>query len=88
MASAPSATIDHVRDSARGTDDWTSAAVISHGEHGVPDGLISSFPVQTTGGEWQIVEGLEISDWARQRIEASVAELVEAREAVRSLGLL
>jgi len=88
VASAPSATIDRVRDWARGTDDWTSAGVVSHVEHGVPDGLISSFPVQTAGGEWQIVEGLEISDWARQRIEASVAELVEAREAVRSLGLL
>ncbi|KAG4073330.1 hypothetical protein HA402_008486 [Bradysia odoriphaga] len=88
VASAASATIDHVRDWVRGTDDWTSAAVVSHGEYGVPAGLISSFPVRSVDGEWKIVDGLEISGWARQRIDASVAELVEEREAVRTLGLL
>lgn len=88
VASAASATIDHVRDWVQGTDDWTSAGVVSHGEYGVPEGLISSFPVRSVGGEWQIVEGLELSDWARSRVDASVAELVEERESVRGLGLL
>lgn len=88
VASAASAAIDHVRDWVHGTDDWTSAGVVSHGEYGVPAGLISSFPVRAIDGEWQIVEGLEISDWARARIDASVAELVEEREAVRALGML
>jgi len=88
VASAASATIDHVRDWVQGTDDWTSAGVVSHGEYGVPEGLISSFPVRSIDGEWQIVEGLELSDWARSRVDASVSELVEEREAVRALGLL
>lgn len=88
VASAANATIEHVRDWVRGTEDWTSAGVVSHGEYGVPEGLISSFPVRSVDGGWQIVEGLEVSDWARARIDASVAELVEEREAVRSLGLL
>jgi len=88
VASAASAALDHVRDWVTGTDEWTSAAVVSRGEYGVPEGLVSSFPVTSAGGEWRIVEGLEIDDWARARIDASVAELVEEREAVRSLGLL
>ncbi|MFJ6533841.1 malate dehydrogenase [Microbacterium sp. NPDC091662] len=88
VASAASATIDHVRDWVKGTDDWTSAGVVSHGEYGVPEGLISSFPVRSVDGEWQIVEGLELSEWARSRVDASVSELVEEREAVRALGLL
>ncbi|MCB8043997.1 malate dehydrogenase [Microbacterium oxydans] len=88
VASAASATIDHVRDWVHGTDDWTSAGVVSHGEYGVPEGLISSFPVRSVDGEWQIVEGLEPTDWARTRIDASVAELAEEREAVQALGLL
>jgi len=88
VASAANATIEHVRDWVQGTEDWTSAGVVSHGEYGVPEGLISSFPVRSVDGGWQIVEGLEVSDWARARIDASVAELVEEREAVRSLGLL
>ncbi|WP_262002137.1 malate dehydrogenase [Microbacterium sp. Mcb102] len=88
VASAASATIDHVRDWVQGTDDWTSAGVVSHGEYGVPAGLISSFPVRSVDGEWRIVEGLELSDWARARVDASVAELVDEREAVRALGML
>lgn len=88
VASAANATIEHVRDWVHGTDDWTSAGVVSHGEYGVPAGLISSFPVRSIDGEWQIVEGLEVSDWARARIDASVAELVDEREAVRALGML
>ncbi|MDR6866531.1 malate dehydrogenase [Microbacterium resistens] len=94
VASAASAAIDHARDWALGTgttdgvEDWTSAAVVSHGEYGVPEGLISSFPVRSVDGEWRIVEGLEIDDWARARIDRSVAELVEERDAVRALGLI
>ena len=88
VASAASATIDHVRDWVVGTEDWTSAGVVSHGEYGVPEGLISSFPVISQDGEWRIVEGLEVSDWARSRIDASVAELSDERDAVRALGLL
>ncbi len=88
VASAANATIEHVRDWVHGTDDWTSAGVVSHGEYGVPAGLISSFPVRSVDGEWQIVDGLEISEWARGRIDASVAELVEERETVRALGML
>lgn len=88
VASAASAAIDHVRDWVHGTDDWTSAGVVSHGEYGVPEGLISSFPVQSVGGAWQIVEGLELDSWARARVDASVAELAEERETVRELGML
>lgn len=88
VASAASATIDHVRDWVRGTEDWTSAGVVSHGEYGVPEGLICSFPVRSIDGEWVIVEDLELDAWARARIDASVAELVEERETVRALGML
>ena len=88
VASAASAAIDHVRDWVRGTDDWTSAGVVSHGEYGVPAGLISSFPVRAIDGEWRIVEGLEVSEWARARIDASVTELVDERDAVRAFGML
>ncbi|MFC4140622.1 MULTISPECIES: malate dehydrogenase [unclassified Microbacterium] len=87
VASAASATIDHVRDWVRGTE-WTSAAVVSHGEYGVPEGLVSSFPVRSVGGRWQVIEGLEIGERSRTRIDASVAELTGEREAVRALGLL
>ncbi|ALX66271.1 malate dehydrogenase [Microbacterium sp. XT11] len=88
VASAASATIDHVRDWVSGTDDWTSAGVVSHGEYGVPEGLVCSFPVESVGGEWRIVEGIDLDDRARARIDASVAELVEERDAVRALGLI
>lgn len=89
VASAASATIDHVRDWVRGTsDDRTSAGIVSRGEYGVPEGLVSSFPVRSVDGSWQVVEGLEPDAWAQERIDRSVAELVEEREAVRSLGML
>jgi len=68
--------------------DWTSAAIPSDGSYGVPEGLISSFPCTSSGGDWQIVQGLEVSDFSRGRIDASVAELTEERDAVRSLGLI
>ncbi|MGX5697547.1 malate dehydrogenase [Agromyces soli] len=89
VASAASATIDHIRDWVSGTPDgWTSAAVASDGSYGVPEGLVSSFPVESVGGAWRIVQGLEIDAFARHRIDASVAELVGEREQVRELGLV
>lgn len=89
-ASAANAAIDHVRDWTHGTPDgdWTSAGLWSTGQYGVPEGLVSSFPVTSGGGAWSVVEGLEIDDFSRARIDASVAELVEEREAVRALGLV
>jgi len=89
-ASAANAAVDHMRDWVLGTPegDWTSAGVVSHGEYGVPAGLISSFPVTSTGGDWQIVEGLEVDEFSRARIDASAAELAEERAAVEALGLL
>ncbi|MFJ3395013.1 malate dehydrogenase [Leifsonia aquatica] len=88
-ASAASAAIDHVYDWVNGTGErWTSAAIGSDGSYGVPAGLISSFPVRAVDGEWRIVDGLTIDDFSRERIDASVAELVEERDAVRALGLL
>ncbi|HLS45386.1 MAG TPA: malate dehydrogenase [Ornithinicoccus sp.] len=89
-ASAASATIDHTRDWLSGSPegDWLSMAVRSDGSYGVPEGLISSFPVTTSGGTWEIVQGLEIDDFSRGRIDASVAELDEERQAVSDLGLI
>lgn len=89
-ASAANAAIDHVRDWALGSpaDDWVSMAVCSDGSYGVPEGLISSFPVTTANGEWSIVQGLELDEFSRTRIDASVAELAEERAAVEELGLL
>jgi malate dehydrogenase len=68
--------------------DWTSVALPSDGSYGVPEGLVSSFPCRAVGGTWEVVSGLEISEFSRARIDASVAELVEEREAVRALGLV
>ena len=62
--------------------------MVSRGEYGVPEGLVSSFPVRSDGTGWQIVEGLEIDERARRLIDASVAELVAERDAVRDLGVL
>jgi len=89
-ASAASATIDSARTWRDGTPegDWVSMAVCSDGSYGVPEGLMSSFPVTVSGGEWSIVQGLEINEFSRQRIDKSVAELEEEREAVKGLGLL
>jgi malate dehydrogenase len=89
-ASAASATCNAARDWLNGTpaDDWVSMAVVSDGSYGVPEGLISSFPVTTSNGDWSIVQGLEISDFSRARIDASVAELAEERQAVTELGLI
>lgn len=89
-ASAAYAAIDHVHDWVLGTPegDWTSAAVVSDGSYGVPEGLVSSFPVESRDGEWRIVEGLEIDAFSRARIDASVAELGQERDAVVALGLV
>ncbi|MCA1782923.1 MAG: malate dehydrogenase [Dermatophilaceae bacterium] len=89
-ASAASATVDHARDWALGSPegDWVSMAVCSDGSYGVSEGLISSFPVTTSGGDWSIVQGLDVNDFSRQRIDATVAELEEEREAVKGLGLI
>ncbi|MCU1441203.1 MAG: malate dehydrogenase [Rhodoglobus sp.] len=89
-ASAASAAIDHVRDWVLGTPegDWTSAGIVSDGSYGVPEGLVSSFPVTSTGGDWQVVPALEIDAFSRARIDASVNELIEERDAVQALGLL
>ena len=89
-ASAASAAVDHVRDWIQGTPDgdWVSMAVPSDGSYGVPEGLISSFPVTTKDGEYSIVQGLEIDDFSRARIDASAKELAEERDAVQGMGLL
>ena len=89
-ASAATAAIDHVRDWVRGTaeGDWVSVSLPSDGSYGVPEGLISSFPCVSANGVWEIVQGLDINDFSRGRIDASVAELVDERDAVRALGLI
>jgi malate dehydrogenase len=88
--SAASAAIDHVRDWVAGTpeDDWVSMGVPSDGSYGVDEGLISGFPCTCDGGEWTIVEGLEIDDFSRERIDASVEELKQERDAVQGLDLI
>jgi malate dehydrogenase len=89
-ASAANATVDAARDWLHGTadGDWTSMAVASDGSYGVAEGIISSFPVTTSGGDWTVVQGLDVNDFSRTRIDASVAELAEERDAVRELGLI
>jgi malate dehydrogenase len=89
-ASAASATIDAAHDWLFGSasDDWVSMAVVSDGSYDVPEGLISSFPVTTSDGDWEIVQGLDIDDFSRGRIDASTKELAEERDAVKELGLI
>ena len=89
-ASAANAAIDHVHDWVQGTPqgEWVSMSVPSDGSYEVPEGIVSSFPCACTEGEYKIVEGLEITEFSRQRIDASAAELVEERDAVEKLGLL
>ena len=89
-ASAANAAIDHVHDWVLGTpeNDWVSMSVISDGSYGVPEGIISSFPCTCSGGEFQIVQGLEIDDFSRAKIDATTGELVEERAAVAELGLI
>jgi len=90
-ASAANAAVDHVRDWALGTPDgdWVSMAIASDGSHyGVPEGIIAGFPVTCSGGDFAVVEGLEINDFSRERIDRTAAELGEERDAVVELGLL
>ena len=89
-ASAANAAIDHVRDWVLGTpaDTWVSVGMASDGSYGVPEGLVSGFPATSKGGEWDIVQGLEFTASGRAALDASVAELVEERDAVRELGLI
>ena len=87
--SAASAAIDHVHDWVLGTSgSWTSSSVMSDGSYGVPEGIISSFPCTSENGEWKIVQGLEIDDFSRGKIDASAAELVEEKNTVASMGLI
>jgi malate dehydrogenase len=89
-ASAANAAIDHVHDWVLGTPegDWASMGVPADGSYDIAEGVISGYPCSCSGGEWSIVEGLEVPDFSRQRIDASLAELNEEREAVERLGLL
>jgi malate dehydrogenase len=89
-ASAANAAIDHVHDWVHGTadGDWVSMAVVSDGSYDVEEGLVSSFPVTCGNGEWKIVEGLDVPDFSRQRIDRTAAELAEERDAVRELGFV
>ena len=89
-ASAANAAIDHVHDWVLGTPDgdWVSMAIPSDGSYRVDEGLISSFPVTCSGGSYQVVEGLELDDFSRSRIEVTVNELNEERDAVRKLELI
>ena len=89
-ASAANAAIDHTRDWLHKTEkgDWVSMSVPSDGSYGVPEGLIASFPCETSKGEWKVVQGLELADFSQTRISASIKELEEERDAVTSLGLI
>jgi malate dehydrogenase len=89
-ASAANAAIDHLRDWVLGTPegDWTSMAVCSDGSYGVEEGLISGFPCRCSGGEWSIVEGLEVPEFSQQRLDATVDELRGERDTVRELELV
>ena len=89
-ASAASAAVDHIRDWTLGTPDgdWVSMSVPSDGSYGVPEGIISSFPCICKDGNYKIVQGLEIGEFSRSKIDASAAELVAERDAVAELGLI
>ncbi|HTA98311.1 MAG TPA: malate dehydrogenase [Solirubrobacteraceae bacterium] len=87
-ASAANAAIDHMHNWVSGTSDWVSMGVPSDGSYGVPEGLISGFPCTCSNGEWSIVQGLDIDDFSRSKIDASVAELTGERDTVSSQGLI
>lgn len=89
-ASAASATVDAARSWLLGSPDgdWVSMAVFSDGSYGVPEGIVSSFPVTTKDGDWSIVQGLDIDEFSRGRIDKTTAELVDERKAVTELGLI
>lgn len=89
-ASAASAAIDHMRDWALGTPEgqWVSMGIPSDGSYGVPEGLIYGFPVKCSGGKYEIVQGLDVSDFSRGKMDATAQELQEERDEVRKLGLV
>ena len=89
-ASAANAAVEHVRDWVQGTpgDDWLSVGLVSDGSYGIPEGLVAGVPATISDGTWRVVPDLEIDDFSRPRIDASVSELVEERDAVISLGLV
>jgi malate dehydrogenase len=89
-ASAANAAIDHMRDWVHGTPDgdWASMGVVSDGSYDIEEGLICGVPCECSGGEWKLVEGLEINDFSRERIDATVNELKEERDAVQRLDLI
>ncbi len=87
-ASAASAAIDHVSDWVAGSADWVSMGIPSDGSYGIPEGLICGFPCVCTDGVWKIVEGLDLDEFSRIRIDASVAELIEERDTVKGQGLI
>ena len=89
-ASAANAAIDHVHDWVLGTPDgdWASMAVVSDGSYGIEEGLICGAACECAGGEWKRVEGLEVTDFSQERIDATVAELRDERDSVKDLGLI
>ena len=87
-ASAANAAIDHVKDWVQGADGLRSMAVPSGGQYGVEEGIVSSFPVRCAGGDYEIVEGLEVDEFAQGKIDNTVNELKGERDAVRELGLV
>jgi malate dehydrogenase len=87
-ASAANATIDHMRDWLNGTSEWVSMSVPSDGSYGVTEGIVSSFPCTTADGDYEIVQGIELNDFSRERIAASVARLEAERDQVKELGLI
>jgi malate dehydrogenase len=87
-ASAANAAIDHMRDWVLGADGLLSMAVLSDGSYGVAEGIVSSFPVRCSGGSYAIEQGLEVGDFARAKIDATVGELQEERATVENLGLV
>ena len=87
-ASAANAAIDHVRDWSLGADGLRSMAVYSSGQYGIEEGLISSFPVRVSGGSYEIIEGLEVGDFAQSKLDITINELREERDAVKGLGLI
>ena len=84
-ASAASSAVDHMHDWINGTERWSTAAIPSDGSYGVPEGLLFGFPTVARGGEWQIVDGLELNDFQKKRIAANVAELADEKAAVADL---
>ena len=84
-ASAASAAIDHVHDWVQGSDGWVSMAIPSTGDYDIEEGIICSFPVTCSEGKYKVIEGIELNDFSKEKIQASVDELKEEREAVKDL---